>query len=102
MSGSEPCLEDIYPAPPPPPNGQGIVVFTVGHRTLGLKPLVDNLECVGGVCGSVCGLSGLNDYVHLVCLYTGCTCKALKIRCLKLEKSCKNPDLDHSPLESFL
>lgn len=59
MSGSEPCLEDIYPAPPPPPNGQGIVVFTVGHRTLGLKPLVDNLECVGGVCGSVCGLSVL-------------------------------------------
>lgn len=33
---------------------------------------------------------------------TGCMCKALMIRCLKLEKSCKNPDLDHSPLESFL
>ena len=34
------------PTRPPPQNGQGSVVFTGGHRALGLKQLVDSLECV--------------------------------------------------------
>ena len=79
--GGEPDCQ-FGPTRPPPQNGQGSVVFTGGHRALGLKQLVDSLECVGGVCGSACGLSSLSDHVHLLCHL--CTCKVLKMRCLRL------------------
>ena len=64
VSGSEPCLEDTYS--PPAPQWSGQRVFTAGHHALGLKQLVDSLECVGGVRGSACGLFSLNSYVHLL------------------------------------